>query len=257
MNCAQFLEIFSEKYFPQSIHDRKVSEFENLKQGSKIVVEYEAQFTKLARFAPYIVDIDYKKARKFERGLPDSILEKINVLQVQKYVDVLDKAIITEGNQASRNRYSDWKGKMQGSNMHKRLTSSQNKKQNLGTSNTTGFNQDSPSTCLECGKKHRGVCHRASRACFKCRKTRHMMRDCLIFGQQKGNRPTASSAGSTPATKTPTRPTTSQENVRQGRVFALVPGDVQNLDTVVSSTLSINGQLAHVLLDSSSTHSFV
>ncbi|XP_028106544.1 uncharacterized protein LOC114305629 [Camellia sinensis] len=84
-----------------------------------------------------------------------------------------------------------------------------------------------------------------------------MVRDCPMFGQQKGNRPTASSAGSTPATKTPARPTISRDNVRQGRVFALVPVEVQNSDVVVSGILSINGQPAHVLLELGSTHSFV
>ncbi|XP_028126417.1 uncharacterized protein LOC114323134 [Camellia sinensis] len=151
---AQFLEIFYEKHFPQSIQDRKVLELENLKQENKAVVEYEAQFTELARFTPYMVDTDYKKVGKFEVGLRDSILEKINVLQVQKYVDVLNKAIIVKGNQASHNRYLDWKSKRQGSNMHKGLTSLQNKKQNLGSSNTAGSNRDSPPTCPEYGKKH-------------------------------------------------------------------------------------------------------
>ncbi|XP_028119844.1 uncharacterized protein LOC114317338 [Camellia sinensis] len=84
-----------------------------------------------------------------------------------------------------------------------------------------------------------------------------MVRHCPMFGQQKGNRPTASSTGFTPATKTQASPTTSRDNVRQGRVFALVLGDVQNSNVVVSGTLSINDQLAHVLLDSGSTHSFI
>ncbi|XP_028103244.1 uncharacterized protein LOC114302419 [Camellia sinensis] len=159
MNWAQILEIFYEKYFMQSIRDKQVSEFENLKQWSKTVAEYEARFTKLACFAPHMVDMDYKKARKFERGLRDSILEKINVLKVQKYVDVLDRAVIVEGNQANRNKYSDWKGKKQGSNMHKGSTSSQNKKQNLETFSTSGSTRDSTPTCSECGKKHRGVCY--------------------------------------------------------------------------------------------------
>ncbi|XP_028092232.1 uncharacterized protein LOC114292470 [Camellia sinensis] len=85
----------------------------------------------------------------------------------------------------------------------------------------------------------------------------HMMQDCPMFGQQKGNRPTASSAGFTPSIKTPTRPTTSRDNVRQGRVFDLILGDVQNSDAMILGTLSVNGQLTHVLLDSGSTHSVV
>ncbi|XP_028059897.1 uncharacterized protein LOC114263531 [Camellia sinensis] len=68
-NWAEILEVFCEKYFPPCIRDRNVIEFENLKQGNKTVAEYEAQFTKLARFALHMVNTDYKKARKFEGGL--------------------------------------------------------------------------------------------------------------------------------------------------------------------------------------------
>ncbi|XP_028105304.1 uncharacterized protein LOC114304346 [Camellia sinensis] len=180
--------------------------------------------------------------KEFKKMKPPLFKEGIDPLKdeawVQKYMDVLDKAIIAESNQANRNQYSDWKGKRQGSNVHKGSASSKSKKQNLGTSNTSGSTRDSAPACLECGKKHRGVCYRASGACFNCGKTGHMVRDCPMFGQWEGNRPTASSAGSTPATKTLTRPTTSRDNVRQGRVFALVPGDVQNSDAVVMEPLN-------------------
>ncbi|XP_028092860.1 uncharacterized protein LOC114293038 [Camellia sinensis] len=99
---ARFLEIFYEKYFPQRVRDRKVSEFEQLKQWNRLVAEYEAQFTELARFTPHMVDTDYKKARKFEGGLRDSILDRVNVLKLPKYVDMLDKALMLEKNIADR-----------------------------------------------------------------------------------------------------------------------------------------------------------
>ena len=44
--------------------------------------------------------------------------------------------------------------------------------------------------------------------------------------------------------------------MRQGRVFALVPGDVQNTETVVSGILSICTQNAYVLIDSGSNGLF-
>ncbi|XP_028059676.1 uncharacterized protein LOC114263357 [Camellia sinensis] len=72
------------------ICDRKVLEFEGLKQGNMTVAEYEAKFIELARFAPHMVDTDYKKARKFENGLRSDILERVNVLKLPTYVDVLD-----------------------------------------------------------------------------------------------------------------------------------------------------------------------
>ncbi|XP_028064495.1 structural maintenance of chromosomes protein 2-like [Camellia sinensis] len=58
-----------DKYFPQCFRDRKVFEFQELKQGKMSVAEYEAKFTEFARFAPYRVDTDYKKAQKFEGRL--------------------------------------------------------------------------------------------------------------------------------------------------------------------------------------------
>ena len=90
MTWAQFKGAFFEKYFPQCVRDRKVTEFEQLKQGTMSVVEYESKFTELARYAPHMVDTDYKKARKFEGGLNVEILDRINVLKLLKYVDVLD-----------------------------------------------------------------------------------------------------------------------------------------------------------------------
>ncbi|GFS37755.1 hypothetical protein Acr_00g0053750 [Actinidia rufa] len=44
---------------------------------------------------------------------------------------------------------------------------------------------------------------------------------------------------------------------RQGRVFALVPGNTPATTSVVSGILPICGQPAHILMDSGSTHSFV
>ncbi|XP_028090426.1 uncharacterized protein LOC114290686 [Camellia sinensis] len=77
---------------------RKVSEFMELKQNNMSVAEYEAKFTELARFAPHMFDTDYKKARHFEEGLRDDILEKANVLKLETYINVLDQAIILEAN---------------------------------------------------------------------------------------------------------------------------------------------------------------
>ncbi|XP_028064789.1 uncharacterized protein LOC114267907 [Camellia sinensis] len=97
----QFREIFNEKYFPQCFQDRKVSEFQELKQGNMSIVEYEAKFTKLALFAPYMVDTDYKKARKFEGGLALDVFDRVGVLKLPKYVDVLDRALMAEANLAA------------------------------------------------------------------------------------------------------------------------------------------------------------
>ncbi|XP_028094962.1 uncharacterized protein LOC114294971 [Camellia sinensis] len=158
------------------------------------------------------------------------------MLKLPAYVDVLERAVIAEGNIAAQNRISEWKGKKQNTQWSKGTTTPPNKKQNSGTSNTSIPSQDSIPVCLECGKKHRGTCHRKSGACFQCGKTGHLIKDCPQRKQQNGNRATTSSAGSTPPTNTKSaaKPTNNKDAARQGRVFALVSGVVQNATTVVS-----------------------
>ncbi|XP_028123199.1 uncharacterized protein LOC114320263 [Camellia sinensis] len=228
----RFLELFYDKYFPQSIRDKKVTEFETLRQGNKTIAEYEAQFAELARFAPHM--------------LPT-------------YVDVLERAVIAEGNLAAQSQISEWKGKRQNNQLSRGSSAPPNKKQNSGTSNTSTPSQDSIPICSECEKKHRGTCYRKSGACFRYGKTGHLIRDCPQRNQQNGNRAATSSAGSTPApnTKPTAKSTNNKDTARQGRVFALVLGDVQNAATVVSGTFIVYGHSAHVLFDSGSTHSFV
>ncbi|XP_028068902.1 uncharacterized protein LOC114271486 [Camellia sinensis] len=255
----RFLELFYDKYIPQSVRDKKVIEFETLRQGNKTVAEYEAQFAELARFAPHMVDTDYKKVRKFEVGLRSAILDKVNILKLPTYVDVLERAVIAEGNLAAQSRIFEWRGKRQNNQWVKGSATPPNKKQNSGTSSTTTSTQDSAPVCSECGRRHRGICHCLSGACFRCGKTGHLVRDCPQMNQQNNNKIVTSSVGSAPAfnTKSAAKPANNKDIARQGKVFALVPGDVQNAATVVSGTFIVHGHSAHVLFDSGSTHSFV
>ncbi|XP_028107553.1 uncharacterized protein LOC114306509 [Camellia sinensis] len=96
MTYAQFNEIFYDKYFPQCFRDWKVSEFQELKQCRMSVVKYKAKFTELARFAPHMVDIDYKKAQKFEGGLDLEVFYRVGVLKLPTYVEILDRALMAE-----------------------------------------------------------------------------------------------------------------------------------------------------------------
>ena len=61
-----------------------------------LVAEYKAKFTKLARFAPHMVDTDYNKVRKFEEGLDLGVFDRVGVLKLPTYVEVLNKALIAK-----------------------------------------------------------------------------------------------------------------------------------------------------------------
>ncbi|XP_028081322.1 uncharacterized protein LOC114282771 [Camellia sinensis] len=239
LGVEKLFEVFPCTEAQKSMQDKKVTEFETLRQGNKTVAEYEAQFAKLARFAPHMVDTDYKK-------LPT-------------YVDVLERAVMAEGNITAQNRISEWKGKRQNTQVSNGPTPPPNKKLNLGTSSASTPTRDSAPICSYCGKKHCGTCYRVIGACFRCSKTGHLVKDCPQRNQQNGNRATTSSARSTlaPNIKSAAKSTNNKDTARQGKVFALVPGDVQNAAAVVSGAFIVHGHFAHVLFDSGSTHSFV
>ncbi|XP_028062423.1 uncharacterized protein LOC114265790 [Camellia sinensis] len=96
MTWTQFNEIFYNKYFPQCFKDQKVSKFQELKQGRMSVPKYEAKFMELAWFALHMVDIDYKKERKFEGSLDLEVFDQVGVLKLPTYVEVLDGALMAE-----------------------------------------------------------------------------------------------------------------------------------------------------------------
>ena len=102
LTWARFLELFYNKHFPLSVRDRKTTEFQTLTQGSRTVAEYDRAFTELARYAPHMVSDEYRKARKFESGLRGPIQDRVNMLNMPTYAEVLDKAILAEAN---LNRY--------------------------------------------------------------------------------------------------------------------------------------------------------
>ncbi|XP_028123196.1 uncharacterized protein LOC114320265, partial [Camellia sinensis] len=196
-----------------------------------------------------MVDDDYRKARKFESGLRGPIQDRVNMLNMPTYAGVLDKAILAEAN---LNRYqSSSEGQRKRQNYdNRRVPFSAKKKINVDSSSNSNQEGAAKPLCTSCGKLHFGVCRWATGACYECGEIGHRVKDCPKARTDDGKR-NGSTSGSV------------QKNniggiqARQGRVFALVPGDAQNAEAVVSGTISICTQDAYVLIDSGSTHSFV
>ncbi|GFS32110.1 hypothetical protein Acr_00g0020910 [Actinidia rufa] len=100
-------------------------------------------------------------------------------------------------------------------------------------------------------KKHWGECRMGSRGCYGCGQEGHQIRDCPMRKRIQGAGTSASASVQQPPTER------GDNQPRQGRAFALVPGNTPATTSVVSGILPICGQPAHILMDSGSTHSFV
>ncbi|XP_057502680.1 uncharacterized protein LOC130786384 [Actinidia eriantha] len=256
MTWERFQAVFDDKYFPQALKSKKLKEFIHLKQGNITVMAYEAKFTELARYAPYMVDTEEKKARKFEDGFRGNIKSRLELLRLPTYTEVLNCALLAERSNEEYYQDRDNKRKGETSKGPGGSNAIQSKKSNTGTvSKNYSSSKGTYPQCLKCRKFHKGtVCYVETGACFKCGQQGHMIRDCPKFNQSRTM--VVSTSAPSQSVQRPTS-TAGRGQLQQGRVFALVPGDVQASTSVVSGILIVDSYPAHILIDSGSTHSFV
>ncbi|RVX07696.1 Retrovirus-related Pol polyprotein from transposon 17.6 [Vitis vinifera] len=241
----QFREAFYKKYFPDSVRRQKVGEFIRLEQGDMTVAQYEAKFTELSRFSPQLIATEEEKALKFQDGLKPYLKNKISILKLGVYSEVVDRALIAEKDNEELHQYREQQRKRNrsdgahGNQAQRRSTSGRNQNKGKATQNLDG-------ACPTCGKKHGGrPCYRETGACFGCGKQGHLIRDCpenrkFITGKPKEE-----------------NKEDKQKPKAQGRVFAMTHRDAQATSDVVTGTLRIHTLFARVLIDPGSTHSFV
>ena len=84
------------KFFPASARHAKASEFLELRQGGRTVLEYVAKFIEFARFGDDYVATDMAKVRKFEDGLKLSIQGKITGFLIQDMDSMVTTAMAIE-----------------------------------------------------------------------------------------------------------------------------------------------------------------
>ncbi|XP_060182350.1 uncharacterized protein LOC132612017 [Lycium barbarum] len=66
---SEFLALFKDRFIPLRKQDDMRRQFNNLRQGTMTVTEYEAKFTDLSRYVPYLVEDPREKVRRFVDGL--------------------------------------------------------------------------------------------------------------------------------------------------------------------------------------------
>ena len=132
----QFREAFYKKYFPDSVRRQKVGEFIRLEQGDMTVAQYEAKFTELSRFSPQLIATEEEKALKFQDGLKPYLKNKISIMKLGVYSEVVDRALIAEKDNEELHQYKEQQRKRNrsdgahGNQAQRRSTSGRN--QNKG-----------------------------------------------------------------------------------------------------------------------------
>lgn len=176
LEWERFEEMFLGDFIPQAIKSAKEDEFMKLEQREITVSQYAAKFAELSRFAPDMVATEEKKTKRFEKGLKPYIRSKLNVLEIRRYSELLNKALVAEQyneemqrtRSQSRKKDKEWQSKGgAGPTRH------QPPRQQQSHQTPYQRSQGGQSSGVPSGSKGRD-----RRTCFGCRGTGHLVRSC-------------------------------------------------------------------------------
>ncbi|MQM16859.1 hypothetical protein Taro_049821 [Colocasia esculenta] len=93
----EFVRLFQAMFVPEHVQDRMEQKFLSLAQGSMTVLEYEARFSDLSKYAPHIVVDERRKTKKFVMGLKPSLRTRLMAFDHRMLDEALSAACRQEG----------------------------------------------------------------------------------------------------------------------------------------------------------------
>ncbi|XP_074355769.1 uncharacterized protein LOC141695421 [Apium graveolens] len=262
---------FDQRYFPASIREEYVREYQSITQrDDESVADFQVRFQRLAGYARSVAGSEADKIMKFKWALKNSIRNHIISNRYTSMDTLVDSVRDQELHQADflkkrdmqnqkRKREDDFSERRHGfqknggssggfkpNDQRYNTRNFQQKNGNQGNEQKRSFNQTGnkeASKCEHCGKMHGGsTCYWATRACFNCGKKGHTIRDCQMPSKKPWDR---KDQGEKSNQKT------------SGRVFSITAKDAASTPGTISGSLSVSNGNAIVLFDTGATHSFV
>ncbi|XP_030442978.2 uncharacterized protein LOC115665240 [Syzygium oleosum] len=91
-NWTAFAETFNGKYFSEIAREQKMVEFLRLRQNQMTVDQYEAEFSRLSKFAPRMVEDPVDRARRFRDSLKPELCSQLILLNLRDYNELYERA---------------------------------------------------------------------------------------------------------------------------------------------------------------------
>ena len=124
------------------------------------MAQYEAKFTKLSCFAPQLIATEKEKILKFQDGLKSYLKNKISILKLSVYSDVVDRALIAEKDNEEVHQYREQQRK-RNRNDDAHVNQAQEKSIPSRNQNKRKVTQNLYGIYPTCGKNHGGMsCYR-------------------------------------------------------------------------------------------------
>ncbi|MQM20555.1 hypothetical protein Taro_053577 [Colocasia esculenta] len=180
-----FVRLFRAKFVLEHIQDKMEQEFLSLTQGSMTVLEYEARFSELSKYAPHIVEDESRKTKKFVMGLKPSLRTRLVAFDHRTLDEALIAACRQEGEMEQyleEKKASQKRPAATFQRQDKRKTVYQTPQKQMAVSNSQVPSVRSPGAkkeCPHCGKTHGGSeCWLVAGRCLKCGSSDHKIKDC-------------------------------------------------------------------------------
>ncbi|XP_016200397.1 uncharacterized protein LOC107641417 [Arachis ipaensis] len=104
----EFTDEFLARFYPANKQAEDAIAFERLRQENMTVTEYAKEFTRLSKSAPYLVNSEEMKVRRFVRGLAEPMFTTLMPeVGRMSFKDVLNSAYGIEAGIAERNTFKD------------------------------------------------------------------------------------------------------------------------------------------------------
>ncbi|KAJ6839875.1 uncharacterized protein M6B38_311945 [Iris pallida] len=196
ISWEDFRKLFKEKFYPDVALTALEGQFASLEQGSSSVDEYAAEFFRLSRFAPSLVQDEGCKARKFRRGLIHAVRTRTSGRRDATFEQILMEAQIAEEDFGLKpKRSSDVLGASSSTGPAKRPHPQQRQFQQqqpqmqfqqapARAQQHQGRGQRPATQCTFCGKPGhtREVCRKRLGVCLYCGAPDYQLRDCHASG---------------------------------------------------------------------------
>jgi hypothetical protein len=88
-----FKQALKSHHIPKGLMDRKMRELLALRQGSDTVYRYAQKINSLCQYGGHHVDTDAKKMGRFRDGLDGKLYVRLNLLEPENFLDLVNKAI--------------------------------------------------------------------------------------------------------------------------------------------------------------------
>ncbi|MQL80934.1 hypothetical protein Taro_013384 [Colocasia esculenta] len=181
----EFLRLLRAKFVPEHVQDRMEQEFLSLAQGSMTLLEYEAEFSELCKYAPHIVADERRKTKKFVMELKPSLRTRLVAFDHRTLDEAHSATCRQEGEmeqyleekKASQKRPAatfQWQDKK------KAVYPTQQRLVAVSSSQVPSVRSPSvKKECPYCGKTHGGTeCWMITSKCLKCGSSDHKIKDC-------------------------------------------------------------------------------